>query len=58
MKISINCPSYKRPNVETLEYLPFCKVWVDHKEYNDYIKEYNLILSYQETKQNIKSCLH
>ena len=38
MKISINCPSYKRPKVETLDYLPFCKVWVDHKEYDDYIK--------------------
>ena len=38
MKISVNCPSYKRPYVETLEYLPFCKVWVDHKEYDDYIK--------------------
>lgn len=38
MKISINCPSYKRPKVETLEYLPFCKVWVDYKEYDDYVK--------------------
>lgn len=38
MKISINCPSYKRPKVETLDYLPFCKVWVDHKEYDDYVK--------------------
>lgn len=38
MKISINCPSYKRPKVETLEYLPMCKVWVDNKEYEDYIK--------------------
>jgi len=38
MKISINCPSYKRPKVETLEYLPFCHVWVDCKEYDDYIK--------------------
>ena len=37
MKISINCPSYKRPKVETLDYLPFCKIWVDNKEYNDYI---------------------
>ena len=39
MKISINCPSYKRPYVETLEYLPMCKVWVDNKEYDDYVKE-------------------
>lgn len=38
MKISINCPSYKRPKVETLDYLPFCKVWVDNKEYEEYIK--------------------
>ena len=38
MKISINCPSYKRPYVETLEYLPYCKVWVDEGEYEDYIK--------------------
>lgn len=38
MKISINCPSYKRPYVETLEYLPYCKVWVDNKEYDDYVK--------------------
>lgn len=38
MNISINCPSYKRPKVESLDYLPFCKVWVDNKEYEDYIK--------------------
>lgn len=38
MNISINCPSYKRPKVETLDYLPMCKVWVDNKEYDDYIK--------------------
>lgn len=39
MEISINCPSYKRPKVETLKYLPFCKVWVDNKEYDDYVRE-------------------
>lgn len=39
MKISINCPSYKRPKVETLEYLPFVKVWVDNKEYEEYKKQ-------------------
>lgn len=39
MKISVNCPSYKRPKVKTLQYLPFCKVWVDEGEYPDYIKE-------------------
>lgn len=38
MLISVNCPSYKRPYVETLEYLPFCKVWVDEGEYDDYVK--------------------
>lgn len=38
MKISINCPSYKRPRVETLDYLPYCKVWVDEGEYEAYVK--------------------
>ena len=37
MKISINCPSYKRPKVETLDYLPTCKVWVAQREYQDYL---------------------
>lgn len=50
MKISINCPSYKRPKVETLDYLPFCKVWVDHKEYNDYVK------ANPKYEKNIISC--
>ena len=36
MKISVNIPSYKRPIAETLKYLPFCKVWVDHKEFDEY----------------------
>lgn len=39
MKISVCCPSYKRPEVKTLKYLPFCKVYVDDKEYEEYIKE-------------------
>lgn len=39
MKISVNCPSYKRPYVETLEYLPFVKVWVCESEYDSYIEE-------------------
>ena len=39
MNISINCPSYKRPIVETLDYLPFCKVWVDGSEYEEYKKK-------------------
>ena len=38
MRISVNCPSYKRPKVKTLDYLPFCKVWVDEGEYSEYIK--------------------
>lgn len=50
MNISINCPSYKRPKVKTLEYLPFCKVWVDNKEYNDYIE------ANKEFEENIISC--
>lgn len=36
MKISVNIPSYKRPNVETLAYLPFCRVWVDECEGETY----------------------
>lgn len=39
MKISINCPSYKRPKVETLKYLPFCKVWVIQDELLEYQKQ-------------------
>lgn len=40
MQISINCPSYKRPHVETLAYLPNAKVWVSAEEYDEY-KEQN-----------------
>lgn len=41
MKISVNAPSYKRPSqVLTLDYLPFCRIWVDHKEYDEYKKHY------------------
>lgn len=36
MHISVNCPSYKRPKVETLAYLPFCKVWVCETEAEAY----------------------
>lgn len=36
MKISVCCPSYKRPKVKTLEYLRFCRVYVDPAEYPDY----------------------
>ena len=41
MQISINAPSYKRPDdVRTLDYLPMCRVWVDCKEYEEYKKNY------------------
>lgn len=36
MNISFCCPSYKRPYVKTLEYIPFCKVYVDGQEYEEY----------------------
>ena len=39
MNISVNAPSYKRPDdVRTLSYLPYTKIWVDHKEYEEYKK--------------------
>lgn len=50
MNISVNCPSYKRPKVRTLSYLPFCKVWVCETEYEDYI--YNN----KGYEKNIVSC--
>lgn len=41
MKISVNAPSYKRPDdVRTLSYLPYTRVWVDCKEYDEYKKNY------------------
>lgn len=40
MKVSICCPSYKRPKVETLEYLPMCKIYIDKSEEEQY-KEAN-----------------
>lgn len=36
MKISINIPSYRRPKVETLKYLPFASVWVAESEADSY----------------------
>lgn len=39
MKISVNCPSYKRPKVKTLKYLPFCRVWVAPEEADAYRRE-------------------
>lgn len=58
MKISINCPSYKRPKVETLDYISTCKVWVAEKEYQDYIKanpeyEKNIISVPNEVQGNL-----
>lgn len=37
MRVVVCCPSYKRPTVETLRYIPFCRVYVDGKEYEDYL---------------------
>lgn len=58
MKISVNCPSYKRPKVETLDYLPYCKVWVAQREYEDYLKankgyEKNIIVVPNEVQGNL-----
>lgn len=40
MRIEICCPSYKRAaNVETLKYIPECKVYVDGSEYDKYQEE-------------------
>jgi hypothetical protein len=41
MKISVNCPSYKRPDsASTLDYIPYCKAWVDESEVESYTKNY------------------
>ena len=58
MKISINCPSYKRPKVETLDYIKSCKVWVAEREYDEYIKankglEDNIISVPNEVQGNL-----
>jgi len=38
MKVSVNAPSYRRPNaVTTLGYLPFCRLWVCETEYDEYV---------------------
>ena len=39
MKIKVCIPSYRRPKVKTLEYLPFASVYVDVGEYDEYKKE-------------------
>ena len=39
MNISINIPSWKRPNdVKTLNYIPFARVYVDIDEADEYKK--------------------
>lgn len=58
MKISVNCPSYKRPKVETLDYLPYCKVWVAEREAEEYLKanpgfEKNIIAVPNEVQGNL-----
>lgn len=58
MNISINCPSYRRPKVETLDYISTCKVWVAEREYQDYIKankgfESNIISVPNEVQGNL-----
>jgi hypothetical protein len=39
MNIKVCCPSWKRPKVETLKYLPFCRVYVDDSEHKEYCKQ-------------------
>lgn len=36
-EIIVACPSYKRYKVETLSYIPFCKVYVAPEEYEAYL---------------------
>lgn len=41
MKISVNAPSYKRADkVLTLNYLPYCRIWVDEGEADAYRRNY------------------
>lgn len=58
MRISINCPSYKRPKVETLDYIASCKVWVAEREYSSYLTankgfESNIISVPNEVQGNV-----
>lgn len=39
MNISICCPSYKRPIVKSLKYVPYAKIYIDKSEYEEYKKE-------------------
>lgn len=36
MNIKVCCPSYKRPVCKTLNYMPFCKIYVDGSEKSEY----------------------
>lgn len=38
LNIVIACPSFKRPKVEILDYIPWCRVYVDEGEYDAYRK--------------------
>lgn len=38
LNIVIACPSYKRPKVETLRYVPWCRIYVDEGEYDAYVQ--------------------
>lgn len=49
-EIVVACPSYKRYFVETLKYIPFCKVYVAPEEYESYL-EFN-----SKHKENIVKC--
>ena len=41
MKVSVNAPSYRRADdVKTLAYLPYCRIWVDEGEADEYRKHY------------------
>lgn len=41
MRISVNAPSYKRADkVLVLDYLPYCRVWVDEEEAEEYRNNY------------------
>lgn len=39
MNISICCPSYKRPEVKTLKYLPNCKIYIDETDKKEYVRQ-------------------
>lgn len=57
MKISVNSPSYKRPDkVGVLKYLSFCRVWVSEDEYGEYVKhnkKENIICVPRERQGNV-----